>query len=222
MPPIIHQLNEHRPATEQDVQSLEMAIHAVLPYDYRQFLLRYNGGYPEPRGFCGGTEVLDCFFGFCQKSRCLWCEYYACRDVLPDSVIPIADDPGGNYISLAVYKPDCGKVYFWDHEADTLTPLAESFTSFLDSFCDPLEGERTMIGGLGNLLIQDIIVNVDVQQLLRSFDALPQTQKRKVALETLRRALPAGGDYAVESAVIKAADELFRAMDAEQAANSRR
>jgi cell wall assembly regulator SMI1 len=133
------QPDDHRPATEQDVTHLEMALAAVLPADYREFLLQHNGGYPKPSGFCDGQEVVDSFFGFCEKGNCLWCNYYMTRAVIPADVIPIAGDPLGNYICLAVKKPRAGKVFFWDHEAGEsggLSELAESFSAFLDSMCE--------------------------------------------------------------------------------------
>src|SRR5689334_3493628 len=40
-----------RDATEQDILSLELKVGATLPADYRQFLLDYNGGVPEPACF---------------------------------------------------------------------------------------------------------------------------------------------------------------------------
>jgi hypothetical protein len=129
----------HRPATEQDVTHLEMAITAVLPADYRAFLLQHNGGYPKPSGFCNGQEVVNSFFGFCEKNNCLLCNFYMTRTVLPFDVIPIAGDPFGNYICLATSKPQAGKVFFWDHEggaSGNLSELADSFSAFLDSMCE--------------------------------------------------------------------------------------
>lgn len=53
-----------------------------------------------------------------------------------------------------------------------------------------------------------------VQQLLESFDALPEADKHQAAVEILRRSLPDGD--VPESALVEAADELFRALDAEE------
>ncbi len=138
MPTAIRQFDDHRPAIEQDIMHFQMGLAAVLPEDYREFLLRYNGGYPNPAGFRGGDEVINSFFGFCQKHHCLLCNYYIHRTVLPNGIIPIANDPGGNLVCLVVSKPDRGKVLFWNHEcgdSSGLSLLADSFTSFLDSLC---------------------------------------------------------------------------------------
>lgn len=65
-------------------------------------------------------------------------------------------------------------------------------------------------------------MNTAVQQLLESFDALSETDKQRVAVEILRRlSADVEGDVP-ESALVEAADELFRALDAEEAGNAPR
>ena len=59
-----------------------------------------------------------------------------------------------------------------------------------------------------------------VQQLLESFDALPEADRHRAAVEILRRALPASEGDLPDSALVAAADELFRALDAEEAADA--
>lgn len=59
-----------------------------------------------------------------------------------------------------------------------------------------------------------------VQQLLESFDALPEADKHQAAVELLRRFLPDGD--VPESALVEAADELFRCLDAEEAGHGSR
>jgi hypothetical protein len=65
-------------------------------------------------------------------------------------------------------------------------------------------------------------VTTAVQQLLASFDALPQADKHRAAAEILRRMSPAGEGDLSEAALVEAADELFRALDAEEARNAQR
>jgi hypothetical protein len=55
-----------------------------------------------------------------------------------------------------------------------------------------------------------------VQQLLDSFDALPEPDKHQAAIEILRRYGGAAEDDLPESALVEAADELFRALDEEE------
>jgi hypothetical protein len=65
-------------------------------------------------------------------------------------------------------------------------------------------------------------VNTAVQQLLDAFDALPEPDKHQVAVQILRRVLPATEGDVPESALIEAAEELFRALDAAEAAHAQR
>lgn len=55
-----------------------------------------------------------------------------------------------------------------------------------------------------------------VQQVLDSYDALPDADKHLAAIEILRRYLPAEGDLP-ESTLIQSAEELFLTLDAEEA-----
>jgi hypothetical protein len=61
-----------------------------------------------------------------------------------------------------------------------------------------------------------------VQQLLESFDALPGGDKHQAAVEILCRVSAAVEGDVPEAALIEAADELFRALDAEEARHAQR
>jgi hypothetical protein len=65
-------------------------------------------------------------------------------------------------------------------------------------------------------------VNAAVHQLLCAFDALPEADKQQAAVEILRRVAPVTGGDVPESALLEAAEELFRALDAEEAAHAQR
>lgn len=136
---------EYRDASEVDVSHFEMGIGARLPDDYREFLIRHNGGRPTPSGFSGGGDVLNFFFGLWQKHADLNYETLAHRGLIPNGMIPIACDPGGNLVLLEVARPTRGRVWFWDHEQSgdpdkAVSLLANSFTEFVESLV-PLDGE---------------------------------------------------------------------------------
>ena len=65
-------------------------------------------------------------------------------------------------------------------------------------------------------------MNSAVQQLLDSFDALSEADKHHVAIEILRRWANEGTGDLPEEALVEAADELFRALDAEEARHAPR
>ena len=133
---------DHRDATEADVGHFEMSIAARLPDDYRAFLLRHNGGYPDRAAFRGGTESVEFFFGLWQKHADLNYETLAHRGFIPAEMIPIASDAFGNAVLLEVRGPNRGRIWFWDHEmagdpARSVSLLAGSFTEFVGSLASP-------------------------------------------------------------------------------------
>ncbi len=61
-----------------------------------------------------------------------------------------------------------------------------------------------------------------VQQLLNSFDALPESEQQQAAMEILRRvAAPAEGDLS-DAALVEAAEALFRFLDEEETGHAQR
>ena len=71
----------------------------------------------------------------------------------------------------------------------------------------PLEGEA---------------MTATVRQLLDSFDALSDADKHQVAVEILRRLGAAAQGDVPEAALVEAADELFGALDDEEAGHAPR
>ena len=55
-----------------------------------------------------------------------------------------------------------------------------------------------------------------VQRLLDAFDALPEANKHQAAVEIFRRVSSAAEGDVPESALVEAAEDLFRALDAEE------
>lgn len=63
-------------------------------------------------------------------------------------------------------------------------------------------------------------MSVAAKQLLDSFDALPDLDKHQVAVEILRRLTGSVAGDLPDEALVEAADELFRALDVEEAAHA--
>jgi hypothetical protein len=61
-----------------------------------------------------------------------------------------------------------------------------------------------------------------VQELLKAFDALADGDKHRAVVEILRRVSASAEGDVPEAALVEAADELFRALDAEEAAHAPR
>ncbi len=61
-----------------------------------------------------------------------------------------------------------------------------------------------------------------VQQLLDSFDSLPEADKHQAAVEILRRVSASVEGDLPDAALVEAADALFLALDAEEAGHAPR
>lgn len=118
-----------------DIKQFETEIGFELPADYREFLLKTNGGvYHDyvctPDGF-----ALDVVFGL--NTNFCWSELRWNRDVssdwLPADMLPIASGPGGDYACLKLTIPDKGAVFSVYHDVDfSPDKIADSFTEFID------------------------------------------------------------------------------------------
>ena len=121
-----------------------------LPEKYKQFMLKWNGGYPEPNLFRisdkQGTSVVNILNGIGDMYDNLEKVMEIYKNRLPNSFIPIGDDPGGNVICLGIEKPYNEAIYFWDHENESSNPevmsnmyfLAKDIGTFLDNLTDDI------------------------------------------------------------------------------------
>jgi len=135
-----------------DLDAVEARYHLKLPPDYRQFLLMGNGGEPDRclfrfKGKRTYTESVRYFLSISDDPDISFHRYFNRYKVdekrLPDAVIPVAFDSGGNLVCLAVSGKKAGTVYFWDHEGEEDSPravergknlavVADSFREFID------------------------------------------------------------------------------------------
>lgn len=110
---------------EEKLVYLEKKIGFSLPENYRNFSIKYNGGYPEPGSFVffdknlnrqDGSSV-DRFLYIGEKVYGSIENYLRVFDSrVPKSYLPVAHDPGGNLILIKLAGADVGGVFFWDHE----------------------------------------------------------------------------------------------------------
>jgi hypothetical protein len=149
---MIEIIDPHRPTSRQEIDSFEQRMSIKLPLEYRNWLLKYNGGSPRPRVFRAGsgpeqwTSCVAWFYAI-YEGRLSNLEreittFKIKETRIPKDLIPIADDPGGNQICLGYEGPNLGKVFFWDHERecdgsyDNCYLIANSFNEFIASLKD--------------------------------------------------------------------------------------
>jgi hypothetical protein len=143
--------------TQNDL-SIQIFLSAVeemwgfnLPKDYREFLLKTNGGQPEKPLFSFYEQdhgsCIDHFFGIKKSfNDNILLKQKNAGIRFPDNFLPIAREICGNLILLSVKNADRGKIYFWDHEMEAdegeipdysnLTLIANSFEEFIASLRD--------------------------------------------------------------------------------------
>jgi SMI1-KNR4 cell-wall len=136
--------------SEKEILNTEEEIGKSLPDDYKAFLLESNGGQPELKKFPiqnnenDDAGILSWFLGICPGDyHDLLTNVNRFSDRIPENLIPIARDPGGNLILMSLDGKDKGNVYFWAHEEecdegetpnyDNLYPVADSFKRLIES-----------------------------------------------------------------------------------------
>lgn len=113
------------PATPEEIQKAEQSMGIEIPEEYRQFLLKYNGGRPKPDVFpihnnpVGDKGIMSNFFSVNESDydslQKIWKIF---KDRIPSGYLPIAHDVGGNLLCMKLSGDDNGSIYFWDHEME--------------------------------------------------------------------------------------------------------
>jgi hypothetical protein len=122
------------------IKELEEKIQKVLPYDYKLFLAKTNGGRPENdiidiEKLEGSPTDVQIFFGLTrdvESSNILWNLSNAV--FLNNQYLPIACDSGGNIFCLSLLQEDFGAIFYadWQGNEPGLYHVSNSFTEFLN------------------------------------------------------------------------------------------
>jgi hypothetical protein len=130
-------------ATEVDEFAINQSLQ--LPLEYRDFLVRSNGGKPNAKvrlvELSSGRPLTSIRYFFALSTVnyfSLEWHYDSYRGRIPSGLLPIAVDSGGNLICLALSGEAAGAVYFWDHESEgsqgKLPLVTKSFGELLQLF----------------------------------------------------------------------------------------
>jgi len=102
------------PFSAESIAQLQNKVGASLPEAYKQFLAAYGRSMFSAEINCtphGEPLYFGWFYGFDELMDAV--DTY--REVLPETIIPIGDDGGGNQFCLGVSGKDFEKVYFHNH-----------------------------------------------------------------------------------------------------------
>lgn len=123
--------------TQEVFEKIEDDLKVKFPIEYKEIVLSSNGASPEPNIF--DTEkmngrVAEYLLSFDLKEKMNIIETYEIlKDRLPSGIIPIINDPFGNYICLQILKEkQTSCIVFWEHETNNIEYISESFQSFLN------------------------------------------------------------------------------------------
>ncbi len=135
------------PLTAQEISAFEQEIGGRLPEDYKQFLLARNGGLTEPWvGFLwkGEMQRVGEFRPLLRPGdRGVRPALQSLRELNTDGFLPVASTLNEQEICVA-FRGNVGAVFLTEYTyktvfrgdlvpiAVTMTPLARSFTEFLD------------------------------------------------------------------------------------------
>ncbi|WDE07041.1 SMI1/KNR4 family protein [Thalassomonas viridans] len=105
------------------IEKLENHLGVRFTLQYREFLSKYNGGYPEPDGFLFKNRIdgssVDRFLGInVGEHNNLEDYFFTYKNRISKKLFPIAHDPGGNLILIGLSGEELDKIYFWDHEEE--------------------------------------------------------------------------------------------------------
>lgn len=143
------------------LEAFEKQLKIRLPEEYREFLVKYNGGKLEKNMLTINESEEDTIIH----------NVYALVDNPPyvsleekykifntnefkfsNEYLAIMNDSMGNQILLKLQEPNLGTIYFWDHESDdNFIKVSNNFYEFIDS----LEEEKTLTEMLEKLKKED-------------------------------------------------------------------
>ena len=147
-------LNSASKIIEDDIAKIECDLEIKLPEDYKYFMLQSNGGTPKEDMLfdffdevqeCENTSVIRNIFSLYLDDSNRKFNYKVIYNIMvndeciPADMVPIADDPGGNVISISLNKDDYGYVYFLNQDFEdedtgylVKSKIANSFKDFID------------------------------------------------------------------------------------------
>lgn len=144
---------------DKKIAAFESRLGFSLPTSYKEFLLRTNGGIPNPDVSFPFVEdgkptesVIDTFYMLKKNDDDMnldeALEMFVEAGRMPSHFLPFAGDQFGNQLCLSLTKADYGVVYFWNSErepddgsqstSDNLSKVAANFEKFIETL-QPME-----------------------------------------------------------------------------------
>ena len=202
--------------TWEDVAEFERSYNVEFPPDYREFLVKYNGG-ATPNSYCQiSRKIVACvmtLYGIGDVRSSVQTEKFGegteFPEILERELFPIGEDLFGNLFLLRIRNAP-GEVYFYapefcPFEEKPTFLLAPSFTAFLQKCWSgeftreralrPIEEREMLMKGLGKTKFSDQL-RKDWQAEIDIFSGAAEEEivlgQGKGKANMLRRLLPSG------------------------------
>lgn len=138
-----------------DIEAFEGENDVILPEDYKNFLLKFYGGVPEPdtfpiKGHREKVSSVAAFLGLRDDIESVELQWALdahrekFEDPIFDQLFPIAYDSFNDSICLDLSEEHYGRVVFidmvpmWkDHTAKDIYVIADNFDAFLEMLYEP-------------------------------------------------------------------------------------
>lgn len=127
--------------TASDLNNIEQRFGFIFPDAVREQYLKYNGGHPDRNRFPGakGAFLVHDFIPIRMLEKLIqWLKVD--QGVLPDGLVPFADDPCGNLYCFSVGQEDFGAIYWFEAEG-CRQHRTEFLARSLDDFLANLKGK---------------------------------------------------------------------------------
>lgn len=121
--------------TKEEIEYVERKIGLILPRDYVETVIKYNGGRPDPYVIKDGYDMQH-LYSLSQKDSLNALSIYEDKyqNEFQGLIFPFASDSFGNDFCFKYKTKNDTKpvVVFCDHETMEIDFIATSFSEFLD------------------------------------------------------------------------------------------
>ncbi|GEA29393.1 SMI1/KNR4 family protein [Clostridium diolis] len=136
-------LDTEKAILEEDIKYIESKYKFSIPENIKKHYLRYNGGHLKKSMYTtseGDEFVVSWFIPIKsdKKSSELDAILADLRvdKIIPDWLIPFADEAGGDFYCYSLRKNELGAIYYWSHEFDDVVYITKSLEEFLNNMVE--------------------------------------------------------------------------------------